>query len=237
MSSRRARLGAATVAAVFLMVGATTAFAQDTPTTQPPTGTEGAGTLQTPAVPATPPEVTPETPPPPPTSVAPITAPVPEPAPTITPTPLTQPTTTVQPTTPAMTTTTAITVDIPSVPMTNPQGVVVPPQEKGPLTVGNFNAAVNSQAQHLRRLNQLGSIPGERITIINVANLSPSPATARIEAAVERAGTRSATSARAASASNASVSAALSSAGISAENVLAIAVRGHNLNDVTIYHR
>jgi hypothetical protein len=213
MSSRKARLGAMAAAAVFVMVGATTAFAQDTtatPTGQPPVGTPVP--TDGPVPPAT--ELT--TPPADP--AAPMTAP-PETAPPVT--------------TPAQPTTPAVIMQ----PPISPSQVVVPPQENGPMTVGNFSAAVNNQAQHLRRLNQLGTVPGERITIINVANLSPSPVTAGIENAVSRAETRSAASARAAASNNASISAALSAAGISADNVVAIAVRGHNLNDVTVYHR
>ena len=205
MTSRISRLGAIAAAALFMMAGATTAFAQDTTTDTT----------------ATPTQQTPTDAPVPPTTeiITPPADPVPVVAPTLT--------------TPATTTTTTTVL---SVPAQNPSGVVVPRQERGPMTVGNFNAAVANQASHLRRLNQLGSIPGERTTLINVANLSPSSTTAGIENAVSRAESRSA-SARAAASSNASIAAALSSAGVNADNVIAIAVRGHNENDVTVYHR
>jgi hypothetical protein len=205
MTSRIARLGATAAAAVFVMVGATPAFAQDT--------TTDTTAMPTQQVPPTTDVVTP-----------PVTTPPADPTPVTVPAPAT----------PATTTTTTTVLSVPA--QTNPAGVMVPPQERGPMTVGNFNAAVSNQASHLRRLNQLGSIPGERITLINVANLSPSPATAGIENAISRAESRSA-SARAAASSHASIAAALSAAGVSADNVIAIAVRGHNENDVTVYHR
>ena len=98
------------------------------------------------------------------------------------------------------------------------------------------NAAVNNQASHLRRLRGLSNLTGSNITLIPVSKLSPSPATAGIENAITRAEGRAA-SARTAASGNAAISAALTAAGVSADAVLAIAVRGHNENDVTVYHR
>ncbi|HEX6251906.1 MAG TPA: hypothetical protein VFZ56_10780 [Gemmatimonadaceae bacterium] len=118
----------------------------------------------------------------------------------------------------------------------NLQNVVVPPQMAGPMTVGNFNAAVNNQASHLRRLRGLSNLTGSNVTLIPVSKLSPSPATAGIENAITRAEGRAA-SARAAASDNTAISAALTAAGVNADAVLAIAVRGHNENDVTVYHR
>jgi hypothetical protein len=134
--------------------------------------------------------------------------------------------------------------------ITDPQQVTVPPQSRGPLTVGSFNAAVRLQSQNIARLNRLGTnIPGQRITVINVRNLHPGPASAAtaraagavpttgVDNAITQAESRSAAAAQAAARNNTAVANALSQANISIDNVLAIAVRGHNLNDVTVYHR
>lgn len=136
----------------------------------------------------------------------------------------------------APTTTTVTTVTLDPTANVNLQNVMVPPQMAGPMTVGNFNAAVNNQASHLRRIRGLSNLTGSQITLIPVSKLSPSPATAGIENAVTRAEGRAA-SARAAASENAAISAALTAAGVSADAVIAISVRGHEENDVTVYHR
>lgn len=142
---------------------------------------------------------------------------------------------TVETTTPATTTRTTTVAPV-TMTVSNPASITVPPQMSGPMTVGNFNAAVNNQASHLRRLRGLSNLTGSNITLIPVSKLSPSPATAGIENAVTRAEGRAASS-RTAASENAAIAAALTAAGVSADAVLAIAVRGHNENDVTVYHR
>lgn len=201
MSSRKALMGAAAVAAVIAITGVPNLHAQD----------------------PTPADTVPVT-----TPTDPVT-PAPTPVPTIV-----EPMPVVEPTPPTTTTTTTIVME-PTTPVSL-QNVVVPPQMAGPMTVGNFNAAVNNQASHLRKLRGLSNLTGSQITFIPVSKLSPSPATAGIENSVTRAEGRAA-SARTAAAENAAVTAALTAAGVSADAVLAIAVRGHNENDVTIYHR
>lgn len=212
MSSRRALMGAAAVAAVFAITGTANLGAQE-PT---PADTARADTVPV-TIPTDPIMPTPPT----------------DPAPTPTPTPeIVQPTPTPAPTTAPTTTMMAEPATTP----VNLENVVVPPQTVGPMTVGNFNAAVNNQASHLRTLRGLSNLTGSQITFIPVSKLSPSPATAGIENAVTRAEGRAASS-RTAASENAAISAALTAAGVSADAVLAIAVRGHNENDVTIYHR
>lgn len=166
------------------------------------------------------------------TPAQPTTPTTPAPTPTTPTEPVAAPTTPMPTTAPTTTTT---TVAMPATTMT-PASVTVPPQTSGPMTVGNFNAAVNNQASHLRRLRGLSNLTGSQITLIPVSKLSPSPATANIENAVTRAEGRAA-SARTAASENAAISAALAAAGVSADAVIAISVRGHEENDVTVYHR
>jgi outer membrane biosynthesis protein TonB len=206
MPLRKALMGAAAVAAVIAISGTANLEAQE------PTTPADTVPVTTPTEPVTPTPPTDPAPPPMPEVV--------EPAP---------------PAAPTAAPTTTMTMEPATTPV-NLQNVVVPPQTVGPMTVGNFNAAVNNQASHLRRLRGLSNLTGSQITLIPVSKLSPSPATAGIENAVTRAEGRAA-SARTAAAENAAVSAALTAAGVSADAVLAIAVRGHNENDVTVYHR
>jgi hypothetical protein len=273
MSSLKARVSALAVAAVFVMVGATGAFAQGTgagaagtggtgtggtaagdPGSAPPaaaTGDAGTGTPadavgtggaaettldQAPAQPGTVPLTEPGTQP-----MQPGTQQM-QPGTQMQAQPGIQ--TQVQPGTQLQTT------EWTAARFTDPQQVSVPPQSRGPLTVGSFNAAVRLQSQNIARLNRLGTnIPGQRITVINVRNLHPGPATAAtaraagavpttgVDNAITQAESRSAAAAQAAARNNTAVANALSQANISIDNVLAIAVRGHNLNDVTVYHR
>lgn len=117
----------------------------------------------------------------------------------------------------------------------SPQGVVVPPQDEGPMTVAAFAEAVRNQAAHRARLARLTNLPPQQVTVINIANLSPSPP-ASTDASVTRAESIAARR-HAAVRAHSVVSDVLSRGGINVDNVLAIAVRGHLLNDVTIYHR
>lgn len=138
----------------------------------------------------------------------------------------------------ALSATLAVTTSTPSsaqVTTMSPQGVVVPPQDEGPMTVAAFAEAVRNQATHRARLARLTNLPPQQVTVINIANLSPSPP-ASTDASVTRA-EGIATTRRRTLSGHAVVSDVLSRAGISVDNVLALAVRGHLLNDVTIYHR
>ena len=136
----------------------------------------------------------------------------------------------------ALSATLAVTTSTPAGAQTmSPQGVVVPPQDEGPMTVAAFAEAVRNQATHRARLARLTNLPPQQVTIINIANLSPSPP-ASTDASVTRAEGIATTRRRTVSAHSV-VSDVLSRAGISVDNVLALAVRGHLLNDVTIYHR
>jgi hypothetical protein len=103
------------------------------------------------------------------------------------------------------------------------------------MTVAAFAEAVRNQAMHRARLARLTNLPPQQVTVINIANLSPSPP-ASTDASVTRAQNIATTRGRTLRA-HAVVSDVLSRAGIGIENVLALAVRGHLLNDVTIYHR
>lgn len=121
------------------------------------------------------------------------------------------------------------------IPTTGFAQVTVPPQTVGPMTVGRFVEAVNNQASHLARLNRLRDIPGTQVTVINTATLSGG-AMGDVDRATTRAGAR-ATSVRNAVRNHSVVSGALSSGGINVDSVVAVAVRGHLLNDVTVYYR
>lgn len=136
----------------------------------------------------------------------------------------------------ALSATLAVTTSTPGSAQTmSPQGVVVPPQEEGPMTVAAFAEAVRNQATHRARLARLTNLPPQQVTVINIANLSPSPP-ASTDASVTRAESISARR-HAAVRAHSVVSDVLSRGGINVDNVLALAVRGHLLNDVTIYHR
>jgi hypothetical protein len=136
----------------------------------------------------------------------------------------------------ALSATLAVTTSTPTGAQTmSPQGVVVPPQDEGPMTVAAFVEAVRNQATHRARLARLTNLPPQQVTVINIANLSPSPP-ASTDASVTRAEGIATTRGRTLRAHSV-VSDVLSRANISVENVLALAVRGHLLNDVTLYHR
>lgn len=217
MYSRKAAIGAVAVA-LFLVAAPLVGHAQDPPM---PTTTDTIAPVTTPPGEPTPvytPEPTPEP-----------AEPTPEPAPVVTPTPPAA-----FPPPPAAVEAPARATVITSAGAIGP--VTLPPQELGPMTIGNFSAAVRSQADHLARLRRLTNLSADHVTIINTGSLSPSPETAGIEASLSRAEAR-AESVRSAITGNAVVSSALASAGISAESVVAVSVRGHELNDVTIYHR
>jgi hypothetical protein len=136
----------------------------------------------------------------------------------------------------ALSATLAVTTSTPTGAQTmSPQGVVVPPQDEGPMTVAAFAEAVRNQATHRARLARLTNLPPQQVTVINIANLSPSPP-ASTDASVTRAEGIATTRGRTLRAHSV-VSDVLSRANIGVENVLALAVRGHLLNDVTLYHR
>ena len=124
---------------------------------------------------------------------------------------------------------------IAAIPSTGFAQATVPPQAVGPQTVGRFVEAVNNQASHIARLNRLTNIAGTQVTVINTATLTAGTA-AQVDNAATRAGAR-ATSVRNAVRNHAVVSSALSSGGINVDSVVAVAVRGHLLNDVTVYYR
>lgn len=136
----------------------------------------------------------------------------------------------------ALSATLAVPTSTPSIAQqVSPVGVVVPPQDEGPMTVAAFAEAVRNQASHRARLARLTNLPPQQVTVINIASLSPSPP-ASTDASVTRAQNIATTRGRTLRAHSV-VSDVLSRGGISVENVLALAVRGHLLNDVTIYHR
>jgi hypothetical protein len=111
----------------------------------------------------------------------------------------------------------------------------VPPQAVGPQTVGRFVEAVNNQATHIARLRRLTDIPGTQVTVINTATLTGGMS-GDVDRATTRAGART-TSVRNAIRNHGVVSSALASGGINVDSVVALAVRGHLLNDVTVYYR
>lgn len=121
------------------------------------------------------------------------------------------------------------------IPNTGFAQATVPPQAVGPMTVARFVEAVNNQATHIARLRRLTDIPGTQVTVISTATLTGGSA-GEVDRATTRAGART-TSVRNAIRNHSVVSSALSSGGINVDSVVALAVRGHLLNDVTVYYR